>query len=73
MTVERKPIIAVATTEETKLLYSVARHGNCFFRLWINNSAVDTIFDSEKAAFDYAMECANIDKYLYPGTHIETL
>lgn len=73
MTATRKPIISVSTPEETKLVFSVAAHGNRSFRLWINDKAVETIFDTEKDAFDYAKSCANIDKYFFFGGHVEII
>jgi len=73
MTATRKPIISVSTPEEAKLVYSVAAHGNRSFRLWINGKVVDTIFDTEKDAFDYAKSCANIDQYFYFGGHVEII
>nr|DAK68945.1 MAG TPA: hypothetical protein [Caudoviricetes sp.] len=73
MLIPRKPIIAVTTPEETKLIYSVAAHGNRSFRLLINDKAVETIFDTEKDAFDYAKSCADIDKYFYFGGRVEII
>ncbi len=73
MTVTRKPIISVSTPEETKIVYSVAAHGNRSFRLWINDKAVEAIFYTEKDAFDYAKSCADIDKYFYFGGRVEII
>lgn len=47
--------------------------GNRSFRLWINDKAVETIFDTEKDAFDYAKSCADIDKYFYFGGRVEII
>lgn len=73
MTATRKPIISVSTPDETKLIFSVAAHGNRSFRLWINDKVVETIFNTEKDAFDYAKSCANIDKYFYLGSRVEII
>lgn len=73
MTVEKKPIISVTAPDGQKLVYSVAVHGNRSFRLWINNSCVEIIFDTEADALDYAKSCANIDKHLYPGARVEIM
>lgn len=71
MTVEKKPIISVVTADGPQLVYSIAVHGNRSFRLWINNSCVETIFDSAADALDYAKSCTNIDKHLHPGARVE--
>ena len=73
MTPEKKPIISVVTADGPRLVYSIARHGSRSFRLWINNSCVETIFDTAADALDYAKSCANIDKHLYPGARVEIM
>lgn len=73
MTPEKKPIISVITADGPRLVYSVAQHGSRSFRLWINNSCVETIFDTAADALDYAKSCANIDKHLYPGARVEIM
>lgn len=73
MTATRKPIISVSTADDTQRIYSITATGNRSFRLWINDSAVDAIFGTEKEAFAYAKSCANIDRHFYGCNRIDII